>query len=224
MSVEIYVVGSSKDKFLELDNIRKKYLIDEPHDGVNIDSLNPWFCELTAFYHLVQNSKSHIIGLEHYRNYFYTDRLLNEDEILTDLSDHQIICSEAKTNKKLGEELYILTRGYSIPMLHLIGFKDPRFYAFLNEYLIREKFYWCNCFIGHRYVLQEWFDYFFSLINSYEDVYPVEKSPLRREGFFAEYLFGAWLEYSGYKIAHRPMTKFTKDLTGIERLSEGKKA
>jgi hypothetical protein len=38
--MKIYVVGSSKNKFLPLDNIREKYLIDQPHEGDNIEVLS----------------------------------------------------------------------------------------------------------------------------------------------------------------------------------------
>ena len=68
--MKIYVVGNSKDLFLKLDNIREKFLVDQSHDGDNIDDLNPWYCELTGLYHLWKNTTDDIIGLEHYRRYF----------------------------------------------------------------------------------------------------------------------------------------------------------
>lgn len=72
--MKIYVVGSSKNKFLPLDNIREKFLIDQPHEGDNIDFLNPWYCELTGLYWLWRNSTEDIVGLEHYRRYFVNDK------------------------------------------------------------------------------------------------------------------------------------------------------
>lgn len=53
--MKIYVVGSSENKFLPLDNIREKFLIDEKHEGDNIDFLNPWYCELTGLYYWKTN-------------------------------------------------------------------------------------------------------------------------------------------------------------------------
>lgn len=50
--MKIYVVGNSKNKFLSLDNIREKFLIDQKHEEENIDFLNPWYCELTGLYYL----------------------------------------------------------------------------------------------------------------------------------------------------------------------------
>ena len=46
--MKIYVVGSSKNKFLPLDNIREKFLIDQPHEGDNIDFLNPFVIPLIS--------------------------------------------------------------------------------------------------------------------------------------------------------------------------------
>ena len=48
--MKIYVVGSSKNKFLPLDNIREKFLIDKKNEEDNIDFLNNWYCELTGMY------------------------------------------------------------------------------------------------------------------------------------------------------------------------------
>ena len=54
--MKIYVVGSSKDTFLPLNDIREKFLVDVKHETKNIDFLNPWFCEITGLYHLWQNN------------------------------------------------------------------------------------------------------------------------------------------------------------------------
>lgn len=55
---------------MQLDDIREKFIIDEKHEGDNIDFLNLWYCELTGLYYLLKHTKDDIIGLEHYRRYF----------------------------------------------------------------------------------------------------------------------------------------------------------
>ena len=72
--MKIYVVGSTKNSFLPLNSIREKFFIDEKHNGDNIDSLNPWYCELTAMYYLWKNCNDDIVGLEHYRRYFVNEK------------------------------------------------------------------------------------------------------------------------------------------------------
>ena len=71
-TMKIYVVGSSKNKFLPLDNIREKFLIDKKHDGNNIDFLNPWYCELTGLYYLWKHVDDDVI----YPDYFLQDFVL----------------------------------------------------------------------------------------------------------------------------------------------------
>lgn len=90
--MKIYVVGSSENKFLPLDNIREKFLIDEKHEGDNIDFLNPWYCELTGLYYLWKHVDDDIVGLEHYRRYFVqNNHIITKEEIETILKDHDII-------------------------------------------------------------------------------------------------------------------------------------
>ena len=91
--MKIYVVGSSKNKFLPLSNIREKFLVDQKHEGYNIDFLNPWYCELTGLFHLWKNVDDDIVGLEHYRTYFWKDgHAINEEQIKNELTKGDIIC------------------------------------------------------------------------------------------------------------------------------------
>lgn len=106
--MKIYVVGNSKNKFLPLDNIREKFLIDQKHEGDNIDFLNPWYCELTGLYYLWKHCDDDIVGLEHYRRYFVNNKnkLLSENEIKNILKDYDVIGFMSKTtNTRLIENI-----------------------------------------------------------------------------------------------------------------------
>ena len=67
--VNIYVVGSHRNKFLELGDSYTKFFIDEQHNGDNIDNRNPYYCELTGLYYLWKHCDDEIVGLEHYRRW-----------------------------------------------------------------------------------------------------------------------------------------------------------
>jgi hypothetical protein len=94
--MKIYVVGSTKNRFLPLNNIRTKFLINVKHNEDNIDFLNPWYCELTGLYHLWKNCNDDIVGLEHYRRYFVNgkNKILSEQEVLNILKDNDVICKK----------------------------------------------------------------------------------------------------------------------------------
>ena len=90
--VKIYVVGSSKNKFLQLPDYYEKYLVDVQREGDYIDNLNPWYCEITALYNIWKHSTADIVGLDHYRRYFVqNNHIITKEEIETILKDHDII-------------------------------------------------------------------------------------------------------------------------------------
>ena len=67
-------------------------------------------------------------------------------------------------------------------------------------------------FKGTKKILDEWCEFFFDLITEFEKKCPIgpNTNTLRREGYFAEFLFGAWLEYKGYKIKLIPLHKIKR--------------
>ena len=110
--MKIYVVGSSKNKFLSLDNIREKFLIDQSHEGDNIDFLNPWYCELTGLYYLWKHSMDDIVGLEHYRRAFVNDQdiPLSEAEITEILKTNDVICKKFVFKENNSSRIQIIRR------------------------------------------------------------------------------------------------------------------
>lgn len=226
--MKIYVVGSSRNRFLPLDNIREKFLIDQDHDGDNIDFLNPWYCELTGLYYLWKHVDDDIVGLEHYRTYFWKNgHLITEDEIKEELKKGDIICGgyncKSFHRDTLLPGLVDNTKGTIYKFLEIVEKIDTGFRNYLNNYLNNHRFWCCNCFIGPKHIIDEWLEFFFDAIIDFEHICPIgpATNTLRREGYIAEYCFGAWLEYKGYKIVHNDLIKFKKDLSKKEHLMLG---
>lgn len=220
--MKIYVVGSSKNKFLPLDNIRERFLIDQPHEGDNIDFLNPWYCELTGLYYLWKHVDDDIVGLEHYRNYFWKDgHLISEKEINEELKKGDIICGGYAypfcKNKILYTEFNRVTKGITTLLLKIIANHDTGLSDYFAKYLKGNRLWCCNTFIGPKKIIDEWLDFAFNLLIELEEISPIgpRTNTARREGYITEFLFGAWLEYKGYKIVHCDMKKFDHTLKRV---------
>lgn len=202
--MKIYVVGNSKNRFLPLDNIREKFLIDEQHEGDNIDFLNPWYCELTGLYYLWKHVDDEIVGLEHYRRYFVNskNKLLSEIEIKNLLEKYDVICHRSTTNKNdfwakcRNKKIHIFKR-----YLMLINAFNPEMYEIYNNYIKKDSYIQNNMFICKKTLINNYLNFLFDSLNEF---YNIEKHfnvlESREIGYIAEYFFGAYLEYKKYKL------------------------
>ena len=220
--MKIFVVGSSKNKFLPMDDIRERFVVDQPHEGDNIDFLNPWYCELTGLYYLWKNINDDIVGLEHYRTYFWKDkRPISKQRILDILKDNDIICSGY--SYPVRNAIYLFQKydkhlnGITNVVLDNIKKHDEGLEEYFRKFLNGQSLYPCNMFIGKKEIIDKWCNFIFPLLIDIEKESPIgpKTNTLRREGYITEFLFGAWLEYNKYKISHCDILKFNKSLSGI---------
>lgn len=206
--MKIYVVGSTKNKFLPLNNIREKFLINQPHEGDNIDFLNPWYCELTGLYYLWKHVDDDIVGLEHYRRYFVNEKNmpLSENEIRTALNDCDILCIRANYTKRRPPKTWLIRNDKWFDM--------QKFLTFIKVYVGQEYYETCinhlngdwhalgNMFITRKELIDKYCEFIYDLTFTYMEA---EKSygrqlPGRIIGYFTEFLFGAWLKFNNKKI------------------------
>lgn len=215
--IEIYVVGSSKNKFL-LNDIRKQYVIDKQHEGDNIDKLNPWYCELTGLYYLWKHSNASIVGLEHYCRYFTNDKhqLLSTKEINQLLLDNDVIMrywdfTKYSKYKCAWEYLSPINLGYIIRLLEWAK-SDERGYI-MQCLKTLTYFGQCNMFICKKEIIDEYCNWFFTLAKNFTqddlDRYP------RGIGYVSEFILSAWLLMKGYKIGWYPVDEYNKELTRL---------
>lgn len=193
--MQIYVVGSSQNKFQQLNDIRTKFLIDQKHDEENIDYLNPWFCEVTGLYYLWKNStsKDDIVGLEHYRRQFVNAQgnLLSETEIRNLLSDCEMLCAYDDSR---GTSLYYRLSDYGIGKCSDIfkyvmfaikylnkqdGLDFQNFVAATNH--VQFNMFICKYELIDKYC--KWLEQIFKIVNEH---YPLEKSAKRSLGYICE--------------------------------------
>ena len=206
--MKIYVVGSSKNRFLPLNNIREKFLIDKPHDGDNIDNLNPWYCELTGLYYLWKHVDDDIVGLEHYRRYFVNNRwqILSENEVKSLLTNADILCARANYSRIRPVITWINTnrKRYDFDKF-LIFAKCYAGEEYVNNcWRILNGDYHClgNMFICKKELINEYCSFIFDLLDKYHKAELAYNRfpPNRIFGYFAEFLFAAWLELKHKKV------------------------
>lgn len=236
-NIKILQVGSTKDKFLvdlykNPDNIREKFYIDKCHMLPNIDELNSHYCEITALYYLIKHYNQPIIGLTHYRTDFFENnrmQLLLSKTIQDTLKEKDIIIGKWDYNNQLhGKSLRTNFNKWLNNEIELFFDKltqyDKDFSYFLNDYVKMTGGYHmaCNCFIGKREIIEEYFDYFFSFTKYFQQFSPMSKNNLRREGWISEVMFGAWLEKHNCNISWERLVKHKKDLKSIIQTTNNK--
>ena len=232
MDIRILQVGKSTDNFLvdsqycpsDARKIREKFLIDEQHEGENIDSLNPWFCEITALYWLLNNTDSEYIGLTHYRTDFFEDssfKVMGPDTIKKLLDRHDVIAGlwqyyDGRHGKDLMANLDKWL-GYDIDnFMNVLSEHEQGFADFLQEYMLIGHMA-CNCFIAKRSIIEPVFERLMRLIEFYREVTPRCESNLRSDGWIFEVLLGALLEYSFADIRYSRLVKFSRGLRSIQQ-------
>jgi hypothetical protein len=214
--MKIYVVGSSKNRFLPLNSIREKFLIDQPHEGDNIDFLNPWYCELTGLYYLWKHVNDDIVGLEHYRRYFVNNNgnLLSEGEIREILKDCDVIAHTSKQNNSkwtMYEELKHCCKAGDLNKIYyhflcVIKFLHPELFSKIDA-MMKLKWHWqLNMCICKKEIFAEYCKFAFEISDVFLSVYNIKNYPLRSAGYIYEILiWGLFLETHNYKVLDMPV-------------------
>lgn len=204
--MSIYVVGSSKNMFLENDSIREKFIVDEPHAGQNIDHLNPWYCELTALYYMWKNSKAGIVGLEHYRRFFASPKKnksrISKEDAETILKDHDIITCTYRHKSGYSAFKWFSDAGKGTDLDNFIEILDDSqpglgksFYQYLNE----RELVQCNMFIARKPLIDAYCEWLFPLLAKYDRYVGLGNDNKRIDGYFGEHIFGLWLRMNKVK-------------------------
>ena len=205
----IIVVGSTDKMFPELDEGREKFLVDVPHEGDNMDSLNRWYCELTGLYWLWKNSDAWYVGLEHYRRFFASVKtekrrmgIAEAQEILDTKAD--MIVTEYFHGPKYTALDWFRDSRYLGHLEKFMSVLSPADREGFGAYIKRHSLIQCNMFIGKRPVMERWCGFIFDALARYDRVSPPSESNRRMDGYFAEHFFGYWLEREGVTIFKAP--------------------
>ncbi len=192
-------------------------------NGENIAEYNDRINECTALYWMWKNSSAEIIGLSHYRRYFYNDELqysanyLNSNRISHIIEDmgYDVILPDLLTLsfsvaeniiKTVGQDVY--EKAYGI-VKALIEMRQPEYVYIFDKVLSGNQMYICNMFVTKRNIMDKYCDWLFSFILTAADQLDVSTYNLfqrRTIGYFAEIMITCWIQKENLKIYELPVT------------------
>lgn len=205
----IFTIGSSKNSFLPTGDFRKKYLVDRGHPGDNIDRLNAHYCELTGLYYMWKHEEDDIVGLEHYRRYFYRNgKPLTREGAGETLAGHDIMLMEHHHPRKRTTYEWFITAQKERDMekwILCVQQACPDFMPVFRDYLNSNRLYVCNMFVTRREIMREWCSWIFPMLSLYDRVTGLNEFNRRIDGYLAEHTLGAWCLWKKLKIANGQM-------------------
>ncbi|MCR4674757.1 MAG: DUF4422 domain-containing protein, partial [Lachnospiraceae bacterium] len=190
-------------------------------DGKNISELNHKINECTAIYWMWKNSKAEIIGLNHYRRYFYNNELrcreniLTEDTIRSVLKDYDMIVYKGRVpeDATIEEEMRwdlkpeVFDFGYDIITRNISKFQPDYLNDFYGVMQEKECLY-CNMFVAKKELFREYCQWLFSFLlpaAKEADVSGFDFHDERIIGFFAERMLTVWVRHNHIKIKPLPV-------------------
>lgn len=188
--------------------------------GDNISHLNEKINECTALYWIWKNTNTEYIGLNHYRRYFYNNRICNSGNYLDKetayklMQKYDIILADSVLDYKRTVLNVILdTVNYELCIKALtiirkaIKKNQPNYIDAFECVINGYSFHPCNMFIMRRKILDEYCKWLFSfLLEAAEeiDVDGYGDYDKRIMGFMAERLLTTWLLKQNLKIKELP--------------------
>lgn len=202
----IYSIGMAKNKFdVAPEHGRTKFIVDEPHEGDNIDELNPLYNEITGLYYLWKHhGETDYIGLEHYRRAIW-DRtgthLLEPDEIEAILKDYDVILTDNYVFFGRTMDAYCLPFNYYTHHIEKMNELYDGFGDFYQNYMCTHypsEFSWTNMFIARTDIADEYCTMLFSLCSRINP----PKGAKRFFGYCCEKLWSPWAAFKELKVYH----------------------
>lgn len=187
--------------------------------GENISNKNKSFCELTATYWIMKNDKSDIVGLTHYRRYFFKkyknnklENVLSEQDIRKILKDKDIIVPNStfiiKHNAEKSWEKTHIKKDYD-ECRKIISEKYPDYMEAFEKFSKSRFLYICNMFIARKEIFDEYYKWLFDILFELEkrtDISQYDDYNKRLFGFMSERLFNVWLlKHKELKVQKMPV-------------------
>ena len=225
---EIYVVTHKKfeqpkdDMYIPIQagasiNENLGYLTDNVGD--NISEKNKNYCELTALYWMWKNCKADIVGLTHYRRYFFKKRFDNKIEKIIDeeyikkiLNDYDLIIPEPEYVLKytVGQEYKLKHHEKDLKNCrNIVKNKYPEYLQYFDKVMDSRILYQYNMLITNKKLFDNYCTWLFDILFELEkitDLSGYDDYNKRIYGFLSERLFNVWLlKNNNLKIKELPV-------------------
>lgn len=224
--IKIYIAVHKKAKLPKLEEYVPLQVGAALHDdlgylrddkGKNISKKNPNYCELTGLYYIWKNEKADIVGLTHYRRYFFKnilntklDNVIDKEYINKILSKYDVILPK--------KEYFKLTIGEQYKNIHktddlekcgnIIKTKFNDYYESFNKVINKKSMYCYNMFIMDKTKFDEYMKWLFDIFKELEkeiNIADYDKYNQRIYGFLSERLFNVWIDKNNLKIKELPV-------------------
>ena len=186
--------------------------------GENISNKNKNFCELTATYWIMKNDKSDIVGLTHYRRYFFKkhknnklENVLSEQDIKEILKENDIIVPNytfiIKHNAEKSWEKTHIKKDYD-ECKKIISEKYPDYIETYDRYFNENKASLFNMLFCKREIFDAYCEWLFSILFVLEkqvDLAKLNTYQQRLYGFLSERLLNVWVIKNKLVVKHLPV-------------------
>jgi hypothetical protein len=192
------------------------------NEGDNISKKNVSYCELTGMYWMWKNVSADIIGLVHYRRYFYRKlfslnkkKILNRDEIEDLLKKYDVIVPLRGFTYRWGTVTDQYLSGHLYQDLETTEkVIEEKYPDYLESYKSIMNGKYCvqyNMVISNKEIYDQYCEWLFTILFEVEKrvQIPIEERDAynkRVYGFLSERLFNVWLhKHNDLKICELPV-------------------
>lgn len=174
--------------------------------GCNISMKNPNYCELTGMFWAWKNIKNDIIGVCHYRRYFFKDgNVFDKSYIESVLSRYDIIIRQKVLWKQTIYDQYKKEHKEKdmIEVRKIISEKFPEYIKAFDHVMAGYTIYLTNMFIAPKTIFDDYCEWLFEILFELEkriDISDYDDYQKRIFGFISERLFNVWIANHELKI------------------------
>jgi len=196
--------------------VPKNYFSDFDKERENISDKNYSFCELTGFYYFTKHDNASVLGLEHYRRFFVSNRLhlfkyhyLTSRHIDKILKKYDVILPKISKLKTSVKEQYQNDHYMDdlIELRNVIADLYPKYLEDFDLTIDGDKVYFCNMIIGKSSVVKSYSKWLFDILLELEkriDISDRDAYQKRVFGFLSERLMLVYFKHNkNYKIKEK---------------------